>query len=204
MLGKTRDARRDGAGIGAKGDFYSGVVQGLYIGLVSCNCLFEDRNARAFQRLLQISRITELSFQGRLQRVLKEWFFGPSRLFRKDIRTFVQIKRGNIPNRPSFHLVNELSIDRSIANSVGDDIYSGQEYSFGVFQVIDMRCYPKTGGMGFLDDGFINFRLHLRRSSQQVVHPDFYEIGMAGNDFSDRSSGFFACLGTIELITTNW
>src|SRR5260370_25679297 len=48
VFSKTRDAWWDGAGIGAEGDFYSGVVQRLYVGLVSCNCLFADRNARTF------------------------------------------------------------------------------------------------------------------------------------------------------------
>ena len=103
----------------------------------------------------------QLSFPPRLQRVLKERFFGPSRLFRKDIGTLVQIDSGDIPSRASLHLINEFGVDRLIANAVRYDIGSSSEYRFGVFQVVDMSCYSDAGAMRFIDDSSINFRLHL-------------------------------------------
>src|SRR6516162_9807201 len=145
----------------------------------------------------------QLSFPPRLQRVLKERFFGPSRPFRKDIGTLVQIDSGDIPSRASLYLISEFGVDRLIANAVRNDIGSSSEYRFGVFQVVDMSRYSDAGAMRFIDDSLINLRFHLGRSSQQIVDPDFHEIRMASHNFPDRSFCFFGSLRAIKLICAN-
>src|SRR5262249_19091167 len=94
-----------------------------------------------------------------MQCALEEWLARQGRLLSENVVSVIKHYSRDVPYRSRLHHVDELGVDRLVANTVSDDIDPRAHDRFGIIKVVDVSCYPQAVLMRFVDHGGIDFRL---------------------------------------------
>src|SRR5262245_35575650 len=139
-----------------------------------------------------------------MQCALEERLARPGRLLSENVVSVIEHYGSDVPYRSRFHQVDELGIDRFIANPVSDDIDSRAHDRFSIIKIVDVGGYPQAVLMCLVDHRGMDFRPELGHQPARAIEPNLDHIGFAGRHLTDRSTRYLDGVRSRGLVLANW